>query len=111
MKQHEIGRLACEGRLFVLSCRCTFDIEQFFWKVGQTYGKRVLRESVMLVTISAVLYSTSPAPMATHMHLLTAAYIKSPHYTVLPACCDTPFRLSLTRCGKRRLCSMGEKWF
>lgn len=69
-------RLACEGRLFVLSCCCTFDIEQVLWKVGQTYGKHVLRESIMLGTVSAVLYFMSPAPMATPMHLLTAFCIK-----------------------------------
>lgn len=74
MKQHQIRRLACEGRLFVLSCRCTFDTEQL--KVGQTYGSHVLRESIMCVTISAVLCCMSSAPAATHIRLLTASYIK-----------------------------------
>lgn len=76
MKQHEIQRLACEGRLFVLSCCCTFDIEQVFLKVGQTYGNHVLRESIMLLAISAVSSFMSPAPMATYIHLLTAFCIK-----------------------------------
>lgn len=68
---------ACEGRLFVLSCRCTFGTEQFLrLKVGQTYGKHVLRESVMSVTISAGLCFVSSAPTATHIHLLTASYVK-----------------------------------